>query len=82
MRAFGKEAAACDRYAEAVLKTQSWGLKSASLGGAFGAFNTTFTTGMHLLPLPCTYKNAAHHFSIAARILFHIITVMWHVLRL
>ena len=45
MRAFGKEAAACDRYRDAVLKMQGWGLKSAALGGFFGGFNATFTTG-------------------------------------
>ena len=45
MRAFGKEAAACARYQEAVLKTQAWGLKSALLGGVFGTFSSAFTTG-------------------------------------
>ena len=45
VRAFGKEAAACDRYRDAVLKMQGWGLKSAALGGLFGGFNATFTTG-------------------------------------
>ena len=45
MRAFGKEAAACDRYRDAVLKMQGWGLKSAALSGLFGGFNATFTTG-------------------------------------
>jgi len=45
VRAFGKEAAACDRYRDAVLKMQGWGLKSAALGGFFGGFNATFTTG-------------------------------------
>jgi hypothetical protein len=46
VRAFGKEAAACERYGEAVLKMQGWGLKSAALGGVFGGFNTTITTGL------------------------------------
>ena len=45
VRAFGKEAAACARYEEAVFKTQGWGLRSAALGGAFGAFSSALTTG-------------------------------------
>jgi hypothetical protein len=45
VRAFGKEAAACDRYHKAVLRTQSWGVKSATAGGLFTAFNGSVTPG-------------------------------------
>ncbi len=58
VRAFGKEAAACDRYRDAVLKMQGWGLKSAALGGFFGGFNATFTTGA--APFRRLHLAAAH----------------------
>jgi hypothetical protein len=45
VRSFGKEAAACDRYHSAVLRTQSWGLKSAAAGGLFTSFNGSVTPG-------------------------------------
>mmetsp|Transcript_17526 Transcript_17526/g.52590 ORF Transcript_17526/g.52590 Transcript_17526/m.52590 type:complete len:687 (+) Transcript_17526:397-2457(+) len=45
VRSFGKEGAACLRYKDAVLRTQSWGLKSAFAGGLFTAFNGTVAPG-------------------------------------
>lgn len=45
VRSFGKEGAACERYHGAVLRTQSWGLKSAAAGGLFTAFNGTVAPG-------------------------------------
>lgn len=45
VRSFGKENAACVRYKDAVLRTQSWGLKSAIAGGLFTTFNGTIAPG-------------------------------------
>jgi len=47
VRSFGKEGAACERYRGAVVRTQSWGLKSAAAGGLFTTFNGTVAPGGH-----------------------------------